>query len=282
MSAIAAGRVKETSVTFGDKGHLSGILCEPATARSDAPPVLLWNVGIQHHIGPYRIWVELARRLAADGFASLRFDLGGMGDSEVGKGAPAANLGDAMTHLEKRLGAKRFALIGFCSGVDQLHEVGVADPRVVAMAYVEGYAWRTRSFWLRYPLRFLSTPRWENRVKRRLSRLKRFDRSAGVMDPVAVEAAGGAAAMFERRYPAPDQFGRDLLALADRGVKLLLIYAGLDSSLVNEGQLDEMVGTRVRDRLELVLMGGADHIFYRVEDRVLAINTLASWLGRNF
>jgi hypothetical protein len=271
--------VKETALNFGDKGHLTGILCEPAVRR-EAPPVLLWNVGIQHHVGPYRIWVDLARRLSAEGFASLRFDLGGMGDSEVGRGDPAANLSDAMALLEKRLGAKQFALVGFCSGVDQLHPVGLADPRVVAMAYVEGYAYRTRRWWLRYPLRFLSAPRWESRLKQRLSRLKRFGRSAGVMDPVAVEAAGGAAAMFERHYPEREQFGKDLVSLADRGVKLLLIYCGLDSSLAHENDFDDMAGGGVRERVELVRMGGADHIFYRVEDRVLALATLVQWLSR--
>jgi hypothetical protein len=273
--------VKETALSFGDKNHLTGILCEPAVKRA-APPVLLWNVGIQHHVGPYRIWVDLARQLAAEGFTSLRFDLGGMGDSEIGRGDPATNLSDAMGMLEKRLGAKQFALIGFCSGVDQLHAVGLADPRVVAMAYVEGYAYRTRGFWLRYPLRFLSAPRWENRVKQRLSRLKLFGRSAGVMDPVAVEAAGGAATMFERRYPEREQFGRDLGALADRGVKLLLIYCGLDSSLAHENDFAEMVGPGVRERVELIRMGGADHIFYRSEDRLLAVTTLTQWLSRTY
>jgi pimeloyl-ACP methyl ester carboxylesterase len=274
--------MKETCVSFGEKNHLSGILCEPDAkdARKDAPPVLMWNVGIQHHVGPYRIWVDAARQLARAGFASLRFDLGGMGDSEPGRNGPAENVADAMGFLEKRLGAKRFALTGFCSGVDQLHTVGVADPRVVAMAYLEGWAYRTRAFWMRYPLRFLSAPRWENRIKRRLSGLKRFARSTGVMDPVAVEYAGGAATMFDRQPPTRTEYGRDLNALADRGVKLLLVYAGHDSNIVSEGQLDEMLGPGIRQRLELVLLGGADHIFYRVEDRLVAVSTLVSWLQR--
>jgi hypothetical protein len=161
--------------------------------------------------------------------------------------------------------------------------VGLADPRVIAMAYVEGYAYRTRAFWKRYPLRFLSTPRWENRLKGRLRGLKLFAaRSAGVMDPVAVEAAGGGAEMLGRSYPPKEQYAIELNQLADRGVKVLLLYAGLDSNLVGVEQLEEMFGPGLRQRVDFEFLGGADHIFYRVEDRMLAVSTLAAWMNRCF
>jgi alpha-beta hydrolase superfamily lysophospholipase len=39
------------------------------------------NVANQHHVGPNRLWVELARQWAAAGVRSLRLDLSGLGDS---------------------------------------------------------------------------------------------------------------------------------------------------------------------------------------------------------
>ncbi len=274
--------MKETVLSFGDRGHLAGVLCEPdaGALKARAAPVLVWNVGVQHHVGPYRIWVDLARALAAKGYRSLRFDLGNMGDSEASRGTPAADVGDAMTALEKRLGQREFTLVGFCSSVDQLHEVGLADPRVTSMAYVEGYAYKTRRYWQRWPLRFLSTVRWQNKLYYRLKDTKLFgDKKSGAID--APELGGGAGVMFDRKYPTPEQFARDLDTLTARGVRLLLMYAGLDSTYSHPDQLLDLTqGRDFGDRLELVFMGGADHIFYRSEDRALAVSNLCSWVER--
>jgi len=269
-------------MSFGERGHLAGVLCEPEAAalKPQAPPVLMWNVGVQHHVGPYRIWVDLARSLAARGFRSLRFDLGNMGDSEVSRGTPGSDVADAMTALEKRLGRHEFTLVGFCSSVDQLHEVGLNDRRVTGMAYVEGYAYKTRRYWQRRPLRFLSTVFWQNKLYYRLKKSNLVENENGAMD--AAELEGGAGVMFDRRYPAPEQFARDLDTLTARGVRLLLMYCGLDSTYSHPDQLLDLTkGKDFGDRLELVFMGGADHIFYRAEDRALAIASLVRWVEQS-
>lgn len=275
--------MRETVFEFGEKGQLAGVLCEPdaGKVREGAPPVLLWNVGIQHHVGPYRIWVDLARALAALGFRSLRFDMGNMGDSGAGRGTPADDVVDAMNGLEKKLGAKEFTLVGYCSSVDQLHEVGLADRRVVGMVYVEGYAYKTRRFWQRYPLRWLSSMRWRNRLTYRLKWTKLFERKHGAMDAMKVE--GGAGLMLDRKGPEPEQLARDLAALADRGVQLFLLYVGLDSTFAHPQQLEDLVGDRAfGNRLRVAFMGGADHIFYRTEDRTLAVGEISRWVDGAF
>jgi hypothetical protein len=276
--------VKETVLSFGERGQLAGVLCEPEpqALKPGAPPVLFWNVGIQHHVGPYRIWVDLARQLASLGFRSFRFDLGNMGDSELSRGTPGSDVKDAMTALEKKLGARAFTLVGFCSSVDQLHEVGLEDPRVTGMVYVEGYAYRTRRYWQRYPLRYLSTVRWQNKLHYRLERFKLFDaKPDGGLDAVAAE--GGAGAMFDRKYPEPAQLAADLKALTSRGVQLLLIYCGLDSTFAHPDQLMDLTGGEdLGERLKLVFMGGADHIFYRAEDRALAVGEICRWMQQTF
>ncbi|HEV3426780.1 MAG TPA: alpha/beta hydrolase [Paraburkholderia sp.] len=65
-------------------GHCFGIHCEPDVPRSGAPAVLLINTGAAHHIGDGRIAVLLARRMAQQGIASLRMDVGGLGDAQPG------------------------------------------------------------------------------------------------------------------------------------------------------------------------------------------------------
>ncbi|MFP2897131.1 hypothetical protein [Corallococcus sp. 4LFB] len=75
--------MRERICTFGPEQSLVGILTEPDPAKvlPEAPAVVLSNVGLNHHVGPYRLWVELARQLAGRGITTLRFDLSGLGDS---------------------------------------------------------------------------------------------------------------------------------------------------------------------------------------------------------
>lgn len=76
-------RHERKAFTFGSHGGLVGVVCEPdAGPRPDVPAVLLFNVGLNHRVGPGRLNVDLARRLAHSGYATLRFDLSGLGDSE--------------------------------------------------------------------------------------------------------------------------------------------------------------------------------------------------------
>ena len=51
----------ETFVRFGPGGQLTGILSGPATA---GPVLLLPSAGLQPRMGPFRLHVLLARRLA--------------------------------------------------------------------------------------------------------------------------------------------------------------------------------------------------------------------------
>jgi pimeloyl-ACP methyl ester carboxylesterase len=72
--------VRETPVIF-DNGRLFGILCEPVESTASRRSVIFVNPGATHRIGDARISVTLARRLAREGVASLRFDVAALGDS---------------------------------------------------------------------------------------------------------------------------------------------------------------------------------------------------------
>jgi hypothetical protein len=281
--------VKEHAVSFGAAGNLAGILCEAQKPVPGAPLALMWNVGIHHRVGAYRIWVDLARKLAAEGYSSLRFDLSGMGDSDARRGAEedetrAVDLDEAMAFATRRTGIATFAPIGFCSGIDQLHALGLRDPRVVAMGYVEGYAWKTRGYYMRYPLRYLRGTLWRDRLEH-LSERKQLQvlkglfgkREALALDPGAAEAAAGAA-MFARHRPDRDGFARDLQALRARDVKLLFAYFGLDTGFTHEGQFREMTGVEPGPSVRLFFLGGADHILFRTQDRALTVAEICVWM----
>jgi len=62
--------------------RMLGIVCQPADGPRRSEAVLIVVGGPQYRVGSHRQFVRLARRLAAAGFMSLRFDYRGMGDSE--------------------------------------------------------------------------------------------------------------------------------------------------------------------------------------------------------
>jgi hypothetical protein len=276
----------ERAVAFGAGGTLIGVLCEPAAEKviASAPAVLMWNVGIQHRVGPYRIQVDLARDLARRGFASVRFDLSGMGDSEARYGGPVDlpgaldDLRDAMSLLEKRRGTRSFVVIGFCSSVDSAHALALKDERVVGACFLEGYAYRTRGYWLHYPKRLLSRHRWKRYLGRHLNGFgSRGAPSRG--NPLHEERAA-MGSVFARQYPTPEQFAADVHRLHRRGARMLFIYVGGDSEFNHLGQFSEMIGSStLGDRIDIEYYGDADHTFFRVTDRQRVVDRVGRWMS---
>jgi hypothetical protein len=73
--------IVETPVTIAPAG-LFGMLTHLEGAPPSANPTAIFlNVANQHHVGPTRLWVDLARLWANDGAVSLRLDMSGLGDS---------------------------------------------------------------------------------------------------------------------------------------------------------------------------------------------------------
>ncbi|WP_168220232.1 alpha/beta hydrolase [Azospirillum thermophilum] len=124
----------ERPVFFGEDEELFGIYCAPVVADPlhDRPAVIFLNSGATHHIGSGRAWVLQARRLAANGYASLRIDVAGLGDSPARPGRPdnilyrrdtQPDVRAAIDWLEEQ-GHGRCVVVGLCAGAAQaLHGV---------------------------------------------------------------------------------------------------------------------------------------------------------------
>jgi hypothetical protein len=281
--------VIERTVAFGRDSGLIGVMTEPSAADAvgDAPAVVMWNVGIQHRIGPYRVQVDIARDLARRGFASLRFDLSGMGDSAARQDSrpdlerALDDVREAMALLERRRGVRSFVPLGFCSSVDTAHAISLQDERVVGACFLEGYAYRTRGFWLRYPKRFLDRDRWNRYLANRSLVPAKYGREAEGK-PAAPEP-GVMGSIFARQYPTRQQFGADIGKLAARGVRMLFVYVGGDTDFNHRDQFFEMVGDKSLDgRIDVHYYENADHIFFRVADRERAVGRLCDWMDREF
>jgi alpha-beta hydrolase superfamily lysophospholipase len=123
VSNDAAGRpIRERAVRFGAIG-LFAITTTPEDGGS-GPWMMFVNVATEHHIGPGRLWVDLARDWAGHGIRSVRFDLSGVGDSPVHPAQPenlayAPEWLDDLPALASGVSPEDpsdVVLIGLCSG----------------------------------------------------------------------------------------------------------------------------------------------------------------------
>jgi uncharacterized protein len=165
--------MKESILRIDCEGTpLVGILAEPDDAPAEIG-VLIIVGGPQYRAGSHRQFTLLARHLAANGFAALRFDYRSMGDSPgdtrdfLGVDADIAAAIDAL--LAARPALKRVVLWGLCDAASAalLYLDATRDTRVAGVAllnpwarsaatlaqtHVKHYYWRRlreREFWLK-------------------------------------------------------------------------------------------------------------------------------------
>ncbi len=148
--------VRETPIAFGLARNLFGIFSEPADHPRGARArvgVLMLSVGTNHHVGPNRMYVKLARAMGASGYRSLRFDLAGIGDSHPATASPPgprmyskSAVGDVQQAMEwlSRRGCEQFVLVGLCSGAYVAFQTALADRRVSGQVLMNPrrLAWR--------------------------------------------------------------------------------------------------------------------------------------------
>ncbi len=135
------GGVSERAVCLATRPQLFGILGEPVSSRAatiELPVILLLNAGSTYRVGPNRLYVLLARQLAARGFRCLRMDLGGLGDSAASDPArendpyPATAFRDialAMKFIGGELGARQVILMGLCGSLCSISGCGAVSRR---------------------------------------------------------------------------------------------------------------------------------------------------------
>ncbi len=122
--------VTETALQIACAGDaMVGIVSQPADGRDISRTGMVMVVGgPQYRVGSHRQFVLLARRLAEAGFAVLRFDYRGMGDSE---GAPRD-----FEAVQDDIAAATQALHDTCSNVKQIVLFGLCDGASAALMYV--------------------------------------------------------------------------------------------------------------------------------------------------
>lgn len=149
--------MNETCCQFGPQHALAGILTEPAASKPTSVLVLV-SAGLVPKYGPYRLYAQLARRLTALGVATLRFDLGDIGDSRPAHAGQTLEertrleIGAAIQHLAERYGGTPVVVGGLCSGAEDAFRYAETDPRVKGVILIDPFSYPTRGWWWRHRL----------------------------------------------------------------------------------------------------------------------------------
>lgn len=184
--ALPGGVTEMPWVADGATGQLSGIVCLPAGgAKAGAAWTVFYNAGGIRRSGPNRLWTLAARRLAAQGTPSLRFDVHDVGDSD-GATLPhhdldemysPATMDDAVRAIDAvgLAGGSAVDVVGLCSGA--FFAVHAADRRPVRRALLingPAYVWneeaRTAGVTSQVTRSLLDGRRWKRLLTGRIDR----------------------------------------------------------------------------------------------------------------
>lgn len=268
----------ERAVSFGSGHALVGVVNEPpGDLSSDVrPAVVFLNAGLLNRAGPHRMYVTLCRALAAEGFHCLRFDHGGLGDSDRrNDDLPYAagvveDAREAMDYLAETYGFESFVLGGLCSGADHSFLTACEDQRVVGGIFLDWYAYRTPGYYLRhYGPRMLRFGPWLRGVGRAFRRIRR---------PLK-EAAQRQVDPYAREIPAAAEVEGRLQALLDREAQLLCVYTGGQDALFNHSTqfLKMFPGLNDGGRIRVRYLPWAEHTFPIVAHRQELVDLVLEW-----
>ena len=289
----------ERGVNLQVTESIFGILCVPYKPHNDDRVVIMINTGFSRHTGDGRIFTMLARRLAQAGITSLRMDLAGFGDSELGKhevnpyvARHSADVGAAITFLEKH-GYHRSILIGICSGAYNAFHASLHDNRVhgLIMVNTQHFTWKVGSS-LRVenkrqsrPLSFYSKAVSRPHAWRRLIRgevavgsvlislckrpwTKLLNRLMLLLEDItSIETQNG-------------QTRRWFIHLAARDVKVQLLYSSNDPGLENFSSYFGRKGSLLSglSQVQFSILKDADHALFDYSARLKFIDMVIQFM----
>jgi len=288
---LIADGARETPVIF-DNGRLFGILCEPEEGAPSRRSVVFVNPGATHRIGDARISVTLARRLARQGVASLRFDVGTLGDS-VGavdkrplsmlfSRAGCDDVVSAAAYLASR-GFDDVSCFAVCSGAYVCLHAAPVSPHIRSLVLVNA----PKFGFPEDPMSFAAN---ENRPKTATStfmrsfktarKWKRVLRGQRRLTPIVKELAWrmGARLTASVAYLAERTIGVDsagsrvramVRGLGERGVKVRFVYGAGDPGMDEFAVFFGAGGRRMRKwrNVETARRDGLDHACFSYSAR---------------
>ncbi|WP_237369941.1 serine aminopeptidase domain-containing protein [Rhizobium sp. SL42] len=271
---IVCGDSRETPVRFGDGDCFYGTLCQPVASSIGVTAVIL-STSYDHQAGWAGSSAEMARRLAAIGVSSLRYDAAGVGDSPPIPGrrrqvlyddAQLVDVAAAYDFLQTLGLADRTLIVGRCSGAYIALRAAISDPRWNGLVAVnpDSLLWR-----------FKGLPRTLTAYSQTILKRETIRRVlAGEVDTLAAlrniavrlidRAARSASRFVKAAVPITRLSSRvhsEFLQLQARGTRVVLVYAegdeGLERFHVHFGPRAEKLDAY--GNVEFHMIADADH-----------------------
>jgi len=231
---------------FGLDDGLVGVLALPDGAAPHRRGVIFLNAGVLHRVGPNRVHVKSARRLAAAGVPSLRFDFSGIGDSAVSADRSAFDdrsfneVQAAIDLLRSQGRVEEVVLAGICSGAMAAMKAATREPRIVGAVLIN----------------------------------PQFDEGSE-------EAAG---APSDERIPT-ELLADAVLAHFDElirgGTKLLLVLSSPEAELDELSKIlsDNLADLRRSGKLDCEIVSHSDHLFTSSGNQQKLLDALSGWVS---
>jgi pimeloyl-ACP methyl ester carboxylesterase len=266
-------KFRDQAVLLGQRKSLVGILTQPvvSTACTDDPMFVILNTGIIHRVGHHRMYVTLSRTLAEAGYAVLRFDFSGIGDSDVGTdGLPPlesclAEIKEVLDWLEASRQARRIILMGLCSGADHAVLYAGSDPRIVGLVLLDPtLPWTRRHYLHYYSRRLLRLKSWLNAIQGRIS-------LGTKLRELTARTLGrdlGASSTFEQAYQ----------STVNAGIPFLTVLTAEDArNTYGEQLFDAFPNVAFGELVRLEFLRDCDHTFSFESDRERLTRLVLNW-----
>ncbi len=260
--------MKEVACQFGHRRQLVGVVTVPSTAPTGVG-CLLVTAGLVPKFGPFRLYTQLARRLARDGVITLRFDLGGIGDSSQAypgqlRERTQLEIRAAVDHLISAYSVDRAVLAGLCSGAEDSFRYAEHDSRIAGVVMIDPFAYRTPGWGWRY---------WLHRARRRLLRAVRAFRPS--------DLHSGEASAVTYSYMELAESTRILRTLLARRAGVHFVYTGGRMEVLDDpSQVKAMFPDLDFGGLVTVdYFPHTDHTQFLQEDRDAIIQAIAFRVG---
>jgi exosortase A-associated hydrolase 1 len=266
---------------------LVGILARPQTPARIGLVVIVG--GPQYRAGSHRQFVLLARSLAAAGYAVLRFDYRGMGDS-TGDSRDFLTVNDDIAAAIKALqqsipSVKHVALWGLCDGASAalLYCGQTDDMRVSGLCLLNPWV-RSEVSLARthikhyYAQRLLQKEFWQKLLNGKMS----LEALNGLSQSIRLSASGsGWLSSSEKPFQNRMAMGWNRF----HGKILLILSAGdlVAKEFREVAQTDPAWrGALARINLKCQDLNGVDHTFSSATSRMLAENSSIDWLEHTY
>ena len=273
-------------------GGLAAIASRPANQPRPRRALVILNAGAVRRVGPNRMFVTIARRVAAEGTLVVRVDLPGLGDSQPLPGDP-----DRIVYFEaaeaqvsqlvawcRAAGADKVVPAGLCSGGYYTLRSAVGGDPIAGMIAINPGTPDLAGFQAtvdaeRYNQSMRDPEKWKKLLRGGVD-LRRLTRS--VVTRVRERAEVRVAALARKLgRPLAGDLGADLMTLIKRGVAPTYVLCVGDPQLT---RFREMVGPMLPklEQAGLVcrVIEGPDHTFTPLWSQDVLADEMAAALRR--